>query len=97
MNKHYSIVMSDDDIELFENGVASENMSKSAYVRLLIAEHENRLPPFYKYREIISRLSNIENQVNAIVLNDKFDSSDRLALFDKMDEVVSVVKDFASK
>ena len=92
--KHYSIVMSDDDIETFENGVLNSNMSKSAYIRFLIAEHEHTLTVFYKYREIISRLSNIENQMNQIVLNNDFDEKNRLTLFEKIDDLIVSFEDF---
>lgn len=85
--KHFSIVMSDEDIENFEEGRLKENMSKSAYVRYLIAEHEHTVPPVYKYKEIISLLSSIDNSVRQMVLNDTFEPSERMALYEKFEKV----------
>ena len=85
--KYFSIVMSDEDIENFENGRLREKMSKSAYVRYLIAEHERTLPPVYKYKEIIALLSSIDNSVRQILLNEKFEISDRMALYEKFEKV----------
>ena len=85
--KQYSIVMSDEDIENFEAGRLKEKMSKSAYVRYLIAEHERTVPPVYKYKEIISLLSSIDNSVRQILLNDKMDPAERMALYEKFEKV----------
>ena len=90
--KHYSIVMSDEDIEKFEVGRLKEKMTKSAYVRFLIGEHEHTLPAVYKYRQIIALLSSIDNSVHQIVLNEKMDPADRMDLYEKFEKVRSEIK-----
>jgi hypothetical protein len=79
--------MSDEDIENFEEGRLREGMSKSAYVRFLIAEHERTIPSVYKYKEIIALLSSIDNSVRQMVMNDSFEPSERMALYEKFAKV----------
>lgn len=85
--RHFSIVMSDSDIEDFEEGRAKERMSKSAYIRYLIAEHEHAVPATYKYKEIISLLASIDNAVHEIVVNEKFEPIDRMELYEKFEKL----------
>lgn len=79
--------MSEEDIEDFEAGRLKEKMSKSAYVRYLIAEHERTVPAVYKYKEIIALLSSIDNSVNQILLDKKLDYDERMALYEKFEQV----------
>lgn len=62
-----SITMTSSDLDLFERGRCEQgiNMSKSAYIRLLIAEHEDRVPSFIKYKEIIEKISELNTLLEA--------------------------------
>ncbi|MDO4966129.1 MAG: hypothetical protein Q4E51_05415 [Lachnospiraceae bacterium] len=86
MNR-FMVSMSDEDIECFEAGREAEKMSKSAYIRLLIAEHENRVPGFIKYKEIINSFANLNNNIKEIVVQKSFDDSTKLMLLEKIDEL----------
>lgn len=86
MNR-FMVSMSDEDIESFEIGREAENMSKSAYIRLLIAEHENRVPGFIKYKDIIKGFADLNNNIKEIVVKKSFDDSTKLMLLEKIDEL----------
>lgn len=46
--KRFMISMSEEDVNCFEAGREAAGMNKSAYIRLLIAEHEKRVPRIHK-------------------------------------------------
>lgn len=79
--------MSDDDIYYFERGRESSNMSKSAYVRLLIAEHENRVPGFIKYKDIIKEFSELNSKIKEIIVQKSFDDNSKIEILEKIDEL----------
>ena len=54
-----TISLSEADIENFEAGRDNAGMSKSAFLRLLIAEHEDRVPYFIKYKDVIDKFSDL--------------------------------------
>ena len=85
--KRFSITMREEDIEDFEAGRLKEKMTKSAYVRFLIAEHERTIPSVYKYKDIIALLSSIDNSLKQILFNEKLGYDERMALYEKFDKV----------
>lgn len=85
-----NICMSEDDLDLFERKRSELGMSKSSFVRLLIAEHDKNVPSVIKYKEIISGLSDINTVLNEILINERFDAFTKIQL----DEMI---KDFLMK
>lgn len=78
--ERFCISMSEEDIEKFELGRSATGMSKSAYVRLLIAEHENKVPGFIKYKEIIEKLSSIELELQSLSVKETLSPEDRVLI-----------------
>lgn len=89
--KQFCISMSEDDIEKFELGREATGMSKSAYVRLLIAEHEKRVPGFIKYKEIIEKLSSIELELQSLSLKETLAPEDRMLIHVKHTEIEELI------
>lgn len=85
--KRFMITMSENDIELFESGREALNMTKSSYVRLLIAEHEKRVPAYIKYKDIIDKFSELDKDVRSLILSDKLSDTDKLILYEKADDL----------
>jgi hypothetical protein len=83
--------MSEDDVDKFETGRSQMGMSKSAYVRLLIAEHENAVPGFIKYKEIIEKLSSIELELQALSLKETLSPEDRMVIHVKRAEIEDLI------
>ena len=50
--ERFTVSMNEADVDLFERKRCDMGMTKSAYIRYLIAEHENKVPPFLKYKEL---------------------------------------------
>lgn len=92
-NVRLCISMSQDDIDKFETGREIANMNRSAYIRLLIAEHENVIPGFYKNRELISELAKLNNGINELLLKDTLTDAEKVNLYEKMADLREKIKD----
>lgn len=84
-----SITMTSEDLDLFERGRCdiSEKMSKSAYVRLLIAEHEQRVPSFIRYKEIIAGVSELNTLVKELILSENTDEVFKMQILERMSDI----------
>lgn len=83
------ISLSENDLANFERGRDLAGMSKSSYLRLLIAEHERRVPFFWKNKELIDAISSLNTSVKELILTDKISDTDKLLLYEqikKLDE-----------
>ena len=78
------ITLSEKDLENFERGRESAGMNKSSYIRLLIAEHEKRVPAFWKNKELIEAISKLNTSVNALIVSDKISDSEKLYLHEQI-------------
>ena len=94
-----TITMTSEDLDLFERGrcTTSENMSKSAYVRLLIAEHEERVPSFIRYKEIIAGISELNTLIKELVLSEKMDDVYKMQILEQMADVKTILKNIAKE
>lgn len=86
MNR-FMISMSEEDIECFEAGREAAGMSKSAYIRLLIAEHDNRVPGFLKYQDVIKGMAEMNTLIKQVVLGKNVDESTKLILLERLDKM----------
>lgn len=79
-------------VDLFERGRTDANMTKSAYIRLLISEHENRTPDFWKNKDLISAMSDLNNKIKFLLLSGKLSDQEILHLHEKMDELNGLLR-----
>lgn len=86
------ISMPTEYVDLFERGRTNANMTKSAYIRLLIAEHEKQAPDFWVNKELISAISDLNNRIKFLLLSDKISDQEILHLHEKMDELNSLLR-----
>ena len=82
-----TITLSKNDIDNFERGRALMNMTKSAYVRLLIAEHEERVPYYISHQELISEFSTLNNYVKQMLLSNRMSDVEKIRLFEMIGEL----------
>jgi len=87
-----NVTMPGSDIDDFERGRASEGMSKSAYIRLLIAEHENRVPEFIYNKDIITKMAQIEVCIKQLILQDVVSDKDKLILYEEVRDLKDLLK-----
>lgn len=85
------ISMSEEDIICFEAGREAAGMNKSAYVRLLIAEHENRVPGFLKYKDVIKEIAEMNTLIKEVVLKKGVDELTKLVLLERLDKILDKV------
>ena len=86
MNR-FTISMSEEDINCFEAGREAAGMSKSAYIRLLIAEHENKVPGFLKYKDVIKGMAEMNTLIKQVVLGKNVDEPTKLILLERLDKI----------
>ncbi len=95
--KQFCITMSEEDIELFEAGRQALEMSKSAYVRLLIAEHEKCVPGFLKNKAIITKLSDISIDIRSLLFKDTLTDGEKLRLFTHQEQMEKLIQNALEK
>ena len=90
--ERFSITMNSDDIDLFERRRAELGLTKSAYIRYLIAEHENGVPEFISFQKVIKQISELNTYMKEIIINENFDANDKLLVYEKINTVTATVK-----
>lgn len=80
----FTVSMYETDVDLFELKRAELGMSKSAFIRLLLAEHDNRVPPFMKYKELINSISELNTSVKELLLLESMTDIDKLHLIEQI-------------
>ena len=90
--ERFSITMNSDDIDLFERRRAELGLTKSAYIRYLIAEHENGVPEFISFQKVIKQISELNTYMKEIIINENFDANDKLLFYEKINTVIATVK-----
>ncbi len=91
--ERYCISMSESDVDNFERGRAICNMNKSAYLRLLIAEHENRVPNFIRHKELIEKISETNEILKEIALRPELIDEDVLSIHVRQNELEKLLKE----
>lgn len=90
-----TVTMAASDIDNFERGRASVGMSKSAYIRFLISEHENNVPEFIYNREIIDKISQLDADIKQLILKEMVSDADKLILYEKLKELKEILRNQA--
>gem|GEM_PF-1673759 len=90
--ERFSVTMNSEDIDLFEQRRAELGLTKSAYIRYLIAENENGIPDFIAFKEVIKQMAELNTYMKEFVTNTNFKTSDKLLLFEKIDTLTKQIK-----
>lgn len=91
--ERFCISMSEKDVDNFERGRTQAGMTKSAYVRLLIAEHENKEPGFIKYRQIIEQISETNQYLKELVLKPDLKDEDILRIYEIQKSIERLIRE----
>ena len=84
--ERFSITMNSTDIDLFERYRSELGLTKSAFIRYLIAEHKNGVPDFLAFKEVIKQMAELNTYMKEFIINDK------LLLFEKINALMGVLK-----
>lgn len=94
MMERFTVTMNESDIDFFESERNKLGMSKSAFIRLLIAEHKKEVPTFIRYKEIIKQLSDINSALNEIIINENISSTEKMIIFENIKKVNDSIKKY---
>lgn len=90
--ERFTITMESEDIDLFERRRTDLGFSKSAFVRYLIAVNENCVPQFIQHKEIIRQMAEINTHLHEILINDNFDTVNKIHLYEKIETLNASIK-----
>ena len=90
--KRYNLSMPDSEAEIFEQLAADNSMSKSSFLRILIASYQNNTPDFIANKEIIKLESDIIYLLKSFLLQNKISDSDKLYLYEKLNSLENLFK-----
>lgn len=82
--ERFTVTMSVSDIDNFERERAKQGMNKSAFIRFLMAEHENAVPSFLKNKEIVTVVSELNNTIKTLLLQNTLSDADKLKVFEEI-------------
>lgn len=95
--ERFTISMNSSDIDLFERKRADVGMSKSAFIRLLIAEHEHKVPTFIQHKELIKALSEINTSLKELLISDNIEDVEKIIIYEKIDNTNKLVEELLRK
>ncbi|MCI8563814.1 MAG: ribbon-helix-helix protein, CopG family [Lachnospiraceae bacterium] len=82
--ERFTVTMSESDIDNFERERAKQGMSKSAFIRFLMVEHENTVPSFLKNKEVVTVVSELNNTIKTLLLQNTLSDADKLKVFEEI-------------
>lgn len=85
--KRFTVSIYEDDMEMFEAGRSATGMNKSAYLRLLISEHENSVPSFIRFKEIISGFSEMRLLLKQAMIGDRMDEKTKMEILERLSSI----------
>lgn len=95
--ERFTVTMFENDVDNFERERAKQGMSKSAFIRFLIAEHENTVPSFLRNREIINVVSELNNSVKTLLLQNNLSDVDKLKVYEEIKKTNLWIEKFVSR
>jgi len=95
--ERFTISMNSSDIDLFERKRADLGMSKSAFIRLLIAEYDNKVPAFIKHKELIKALSEINTSLKELLISEKVTDVDKITIYEKIETTNKLLEKLLKK
>lgn len=91
--ERFTISMNGSDIDLFQRKRLEMGMTKSAYIRFLIAEHENNVPIFLQNKELIEKVAELNTLVKELVVADKVTDEEKTRIFEEMKKINTQMKE----
>ena len=103
--ERFTITMNEEDIDYFERERADlgyrlgqrQPLNKSAFIRFLLQEHKERTPNFIKHKELITQISMLNTSIKEMILSDKIGDTDKLHLYEKLNEINATMKKILNK
>ena len=86
-NNRLFLSVSDADLSKLDLLRAELGMNRSQYIRYLIEGQKKVLIPSIKYKELITKVSQIDLSLRVIALKDEMSEKDKLLIYSKIEEI----------
>jgi len=86
-NNRLFLSVSDADLSRLDILREELGMNRSQYIRYMISGQKRLLIPSVKYKELISKISQIDLSLRVIALKDDMTAEDKLLIYTKLDEL----------
>ena len=79
--------LSDEELALFENARKQLGMTRSRYVRYLIAGQKEMRPFSIRYREFVQKIADIERDMKVLAMKDELSDLERLQILTALSDI----------
>lgn len=86
-NNRLFLSVSDADVSKLDMLRGELGMNRSQYIRYLIEGQKRVLIPSVKYKELVSKLSQIDLSLRVIALKDQMSAEDKQLIYTKLEEL----------
>lgn len=86
-NNRLFLSVSDADLSKLDMLRGELGMNRSQYIRYLIEGQKRVLIPSVKYKELVSKLSQIDLSLRVIALKDQMSAEDKLLIYTKLEDI----------
>ena len=90
-NNRLFLSVSEADLHRLDTLREELGMNRSQYIRYLISGQKRVLIPSVKYKELVTKMSQIDLSLRVIALKDDVSTEDRLLIFTKLKEIKTIL------
>ena len=90
-NNRLFLSVSDEDLMRLDMLREELGMNRSQYIRYIISGQKKVLIPPVRYRELVTKLSQIDLSLRVIALKDEVSNEDKLYIYSKLQEIKEIV------
>lgn len=90
-NNRLFLSVSDADLHKLDALREELGMNRSQYIRYLIEGQKKILIPSIRYKELITKISQIDLSLRVIALKNGMSSEDKLLIYAKLDEIKKMI------
>lgn len=90
-NNRLFLSVSDEDLVRLDALREELGMNRSQYIRYIISGQKKILIPSVRYKDMITKLSQIDLSLRVIALKDEVSNEDKLYIYTKMQEIKEMV------
>ena len=85
--------LTDDEVAKFDRAREKAGMTRSQYLKFLLSGRRDFRPPAMRYRELITKLSDIERDVKVVAMKDALSDEDRLLMLTRLNDIKEIISD----
>ena len=90
-NNRLFLSVSDADLHRLDALREELGMNRSQYIRYLISGQKRKLIPSVKYKELVTKISQVDLSLRVIALKEEISTEDKLLVFTKIEEIKTLL------